>query len=287
MIFGLLLALLQTPVWSVEPGGAATVGDTVRLVRRLSAPPDVQVRLRPLSSSPLLEPLSAPRAAYAEGALTILYTVAFFEPGTHTLPMPDAELLYTDGRVEAVPGDSALVNVASVLPAEDPPPPPLPARATLERHLTSPAPLVGLVLGVLLLTVLGGVLWRRVGPRPTRAAPAARRPAPPIERWIAAGEPRAVAAVTADHLRERIAAAAPEAGRHLDTDECLDALRAADRQLPLRDLSDVLHALERARFSPAVPSDVLGLVERALHLVHEIEMVPAGEEHAELAEVVE
>ncbi len=283
MIIGLLLALLQAPVWSVEPGGAATVGDTVRLVRRLSAPPDVQVRLRPLSSSPLLEPLSAPRAAYAEGALTILYTVAFFEAGSHTLPMPDAELLYTDGRVEAVPGGLASVTITSVLPADDPPPPPLPARATLERHLTSPAPLAGLVLVVLVLAVLGGALWRRAGPRPPRGAAAARRPAPPIERWIAAGEPRAVAAVTADHLRERLAAAVPVAGRHLDTDECLDALRAADRQLPLRELSDVLHALERARFSPAVPSDVLELVERALHLVHEVETVPESDEPPEEA----
>ncbi len=265
-----LLLALQMPTWTVTPV-PATVGDTVRLVRRVRTAPDVQARLRSLDATALVEPLSAPRAAYAEGALTILYTVALFAPGEHAVAMPDAELLYPDGRVETLTGDTVMINVATVLPAGDPLPPALPARAPLERRLQRSIPLAGLVLGVLALG-LGWAAWRRRDrPRPRSRTASDVRPDPPIGNWMEAGEPRAVAAVTADRLRAHIARVAPEAGRHLDTDECISVLEASDHPLPMRELTEVLRSLERARFSPAVPSDVVELVQRAERVSRELE----------------
>ncbi len=264
MIVLFAVAVLQLSTWVVSPV-YVTVGDTVRLVRRVSAAPDVQARLRPLNATPALEPLSQPRAAYAEGDLTMLYSVALFEPGRHAIAMPPAELLYPDGRVETIPGDTAWIEVASVIPAEDTLPTPRAAADPLVRNPSRMVPLLvlfGLVLGA---AAAWGVARRRTRPRPgpgdgdVDVEPAE----PPIERWATAGESRAVAAVTADRLREHIAQLVSRAGRHLDTEECMQVLHDEVPEWPLRETGDVLRALERARFAPAVPSDVVEVVEQA------------------------
>jgi hypothetical protein len=262
----LLLAALQLSTWAVSPGHV-TVGDTVRLVRRVSAAPDVQARLRPLAATPALEPLTPPRAAYAEGDLTMLYTVALFEPGSHAIAMPPAELLYPDGRVETIPGDTARIEVASVLPADDTLSlEPAPAAEALVRHPTRLVPLLVLFGVVVGAAATWGVARRRTRPRPGTGDPDVPPAEPPIERWVAAGESRAVAAVTADGLRQHIAQLIPRAGRYLDTEECLRVLHNEVPEWPLRETGDLLRALERARFAPAVPSDVVELVEQADHL---------------------
>jgi hypothetical protein len=45
----------------------------------------------------------------------------------------------------------------------------------------------------------------------------------------------------------------------------------------MRELTEVLRSLERARFSPAVPSDVAELVERAERVSRELEPPPVEE----------
>jgi hypothetical protein len=262
MIVLFAVAVLQLSTWVVSPV-YVTVGDTVRLVRRISAAPDVQARLRPLSSTPALEPLTQPRAAYAEGDLTMLYSVALFEPGRHAIAMPAAELLYPDGRVETIPGDTAWIEVTSVIPAQDTLPTPRAAAEPLVRNPSRVIPLLvlfGLVLGA---AAAWGVARRRTRPRPGPDGVDVELAEPPIERWVTAGESRAVAAVTADRLREHIAQLIPRAGRHLDTEECLRVLNDEVPEWPLRETGDVLRALERARFAPAVPSDVVEVVEQA------------------------
>jgi hypothetical protein len=262
MIVLFAVAVLQLSTWVVSPA-YVTVGDTVRLVRRISAAPDVQARLRPLSATPALEPLTQPRAAYAEGDLTMLYSVALFEPGRHVIAMPPAELLYPDGRVETIPGDTAWIEVASVIPAEDTLPTPWAAADPLVRNPSRVIPLLvlfGLVLGA---AAAWGVARRRTRPRPGPGGVDVELAEPPLERWVTAGESRAVAAVTADRLREHIAQLIPQAGRHLDTEECLRVLNDEVPEWPLRETGEVLRALERARFAPAVPSDVVEVVEQA------------------------
>jgi hypothetical protein len=258
----LLLVALQLSTWAVSPGHV-TVGDTVRLVRRVSAAPDVQARLRPLAATLALEPLSPPRAAYAEGELTMLYTVALFEPGIHAIAMPSAELLYPDGRVETIPGDTARIEVGSVIPAEDTLPAPQAAAQPLTRYPSRWIPLLVLFAVVLAAAAAWGVVRRRTRPRPGPGDADVTPAEPPVERWVAAGESRAVAAVTADRLRQYIAQMIPRAGRYLDTEECLRVLHDEVPEWPLRETGDLLRALERARFAPAVPTDVVELVEQA------------------------
>ncbi|NIM48317.1 MAG: hypothetical protein GTN62_01595 [Gemmatimonadales bacterium] len=270
-----LLVLLQTSTWAVSPD-RVTVGDTVRLVRRITTAPDVQARLQPLVASVAVEPLSAPRAAWAEGTLTILYTVALFDSGRQAVAMPPSELLYPDGRVETLAGDTAWVNVVSVLPVQDTLPSPMPSLEPIARELTRTAPLVGLVLAVIGATVVWGFARRRTRPRPGAADEEVEAVGPAVDRWVSAGESRAVAAVTADRLRERVAALLPDAGRHLDTEECVEVLRRVDPGWPVRELTDILRALERARFSPAVPSDVLEVVDQADNLMERL-VAPAVE----------
>ena len=67
---------------------------------------------------------------------------------------------------------------------------------------------------------------------------------------------RRPAAVAAERLRARIARLVPRADRALSAEECISVLEEERPDLPLRDLADTLRALERARFAPAVPSDV-------------------------------
>jgi hypothetical protein len=262
MIVLFAVAVLQMSTWVVSPV-YVTVGDTVRLVRRVNAAPDVQARLRPLSATPALEPLTRPRAAYAEGDLTMLYTVALFEPGGHAIAMPPAELLHPDGRVETIPGDTAWIEVASVIPAEDTLPMPRAAADPLVRNPSGVIPLLVLFGFVLGAAAAWGVARRRTRPRPGPGDVEIEPAEPPIERWATAGESRAVAAVTADRLRQHIAQLIPRAGRHLDTEECLHVLNDEVPEWPLRETGEVLRALERARFAPAVPSDVVDVVEQA------------------------
>jgi len=112
-MIALLLALtLQGGSWTVRPD-RPTVGDTVRLVRTLSAPAGVRARLQPLERSETVEALELPTSGYDEGGVTVQYTVALFAPGRRAVVMPEIELLYPDGRVESVPADSVWVTVTS------------------------------------------------------------------------------------------------------------------------------------------------------------------------------
>lgn len=261
-MIALVAALVQAATWSVVPE-APTVGDTVRLVRRLSVPPGVQPRVRPLPGSEAVVALAGPQATYADGVLTVVYTLAAFEPGPHEVALPDAELLFPDGRVETVRGGTIVVRIRSVLPRDAGPPEPKPSLGPLPRAPTRAAPLIVLVGAALGMTVLWGVARRRTGPRPAPLEDPVTSSTVPIDRWVAAGEPRAVAAATADRARAWIAAHVPDAGRQLDTDTCLAVLRSRRPEWPLHELADLLRSLERARFAPAVPTDVMIVVDQA------------------------
>jgi hypothetical protein len=119
--------------------------------------------------------------------------------------------------------------------------------------------MVGTVLAV---TGFWGVTRRRVKSAEREVTPRTPEPAAPLMRWVSAGEGRAVAAVAADRLRSRIAELEPEADRALSTDECVKILETKQPGWPLAELAEALHGLERARFAPAIPSDVALLVDQ-------------------------
>jgi hypothetical protein len=254
--------LLQGGGWTVRPAGP-TVGDTVRLERVVPAPPGAVGRARALTADELVEPLRAPEIRPTDRGLLVRYTVAFFAPGRHELPMPALEVVHPDGGVELVLGDTALVVVRAVVPDTADAPDVRDARTPLGRVAREPLPVVLLGGGTAAVLVLWAVLRRRRGPTPGPAEPPVPAPEVPLLRWLAAGERRAVATLAMQRLRLRLEATVPDAGRGLALAECLEVVGAARPDWPLRELSDVLTALERARFAPLAGDDLTELVDRA------------------------
>ena len=114
------------------------------------------------------------------------------------------------------------------------------------------------------LALASGMLLRRRRPRKVATAgPTAAEPETPDARWLAAGEPKAVAARAAARLRAAVARAVPEAHPALSTAECLAVVAARAPALPLRDLRDVLTALDQVDFATAHGADVGALAQRA------------------------
>jgi hypothetical protein len=94
-------------------------------------------------------------------------------------------------------------------------------------------------------------------------------------RWLAVGERRAVATLAMDRLRARIGAGVPQASPGLALAECLALAQAARPDWPMRELGELLAALERARFAPLAADDLAELIDRADVLVERLEADPA------------
>jgi len=95
-------------------------------------------------------------------------------------------------------------------------------------------------------------------------------PEVPDERWLAAGEPKAVAARATRRLRAAVAAAVPAAHHALVTAECLAAVEREAPKAPLRELGDVLGAMDQVAYATAHGVDVAALAERARRLAGEL-----------------
>ena len=257
----LLLALQVQSAWTVAPV-AATVGDTVRISRRVVSDADVQARIQPLADDAVIVQLSDPRAAFAEGTLGIQYTVAAFAPGTLAVAMPDAELLFPDGRTELVPGDTAWIIVESVL--TDSASTPRAVMGPIDRSERRLWPLAALLFGAVGSTVVWGALRRRQG-RPDRVEDDVgdETLSPPVDRWIATGEGRAATAYITHRLREVLATLVPAATRQLDTEAVLDVLARERPDLPVGQIESVLCGLDRARFAPAAIDEFVDVIDRA------------------------
>jgi hypothetical protein len=247
--------------WTASPP-AVTVGDTVYLSRTLPAALRVRARPQPLPSTPVVEPLAEPVVEQRGDVLEVRYAVAVFEPGPQRIAMPSIELSYADGNTETVLGDTAIVRVRSVLPPGDSLPPPRTSLAPLPRHRRHRAPVVVLVSLVAAGVGAWAISRKRVSPRPRPPAPDAPAPAAPLRTWVEAGELRAGAAALAGLLRRTIAGLEPAADAGRSTEALLAVLRRRCPGWPLEEIEDVLRALERARFAPAVPHDVLLLEEQ-------------------------
>ena len=248
-----------------------TVGDTIWLERMVPAAPGWRVRVAKLDPGPLSEPLGDPVVVRVAGGWTVRYPVVAWAPGVVATEMPPLWRLGPDGSADSLPGGTATFRVASVIPDTVPTPTPRPALAPLRLSRRTPLPaLAGLLLSAGMLVAL--VAWRR---RPPRAA----LPGPDLEldpetgdaRWVAAGEPRAVAARAANRLRGALAHAVPEAHGALSTSECLAVVERARPDAPLRQLRELLGALDQVAFATAHGVDVGPLAARARALADELE----------------
>ena len=256
----------QASVWTVSPS-VASVGDTVRLTRRVSAEPEVRSTVLPIGPTVAYTPLSEPIVAYSEGGVVIRYQLAFFVTGDQAVPMPDLEFDYPDGRINVVSGDTAWVHVRSVLPSNDSLPPPQPSLGPISRVQRSLTPAIIITSVVCGLLMAWALLRRRTQPRPAWSGATHQAVDVPLQQWIMAGESKAVVGAVSDRLRDVIECVLPAAGRQLSTGEFINVVERNRPDWPIRDIQDVLRSLDRGLYAPAVPSDLALLVDQVDDLV--------------------
>lgn len=251
-------------------GPPATVGDTVWLSRTVRVPPGHVVRAAEWDPSEPIELLGRARLETTGDSARISYPAVIWRPGRHLIELPGPLLLGPGGTVDSLPGQRVRVEIMSVLPPvpADSALPPQPRAALVSREVVTPTPLAILWAAALIVLLPVHLWWRRTG-KPSRPQQLPIRPEaldPPLARWADAGEYRAVAGVSAVRLRaavaERVAAAHPG----LDTERLLAELAAARPEWPLEELSELLRALDDARFGATPARDALALSHSTLEL---------------------
>jgi hypothetical protein len=266
-----LALLLQATSWTAAPL-QPTVGDTIRLERSVITAPGWRVRAGKLEANTNAESLGDPAVLAASGGWTVRYLIVAWVPGNLALNMPPLWRLGPDGTADSLPGGTATFHVASVIPDSVRSPAPQPSLGPLRLARANPIPAVAaVVLAAGILIAL--IAWRRRSPRlvaPPEGPPIATDPDVADERWLAAGEPKAVAARAAQRLRSAIAQVVPEAHEALSTSECLAVVERARPKAPLRELRDLLTTLDQVAFATAHGVDVGPVAVRARALAREL-----------------
>lgn len=225
-----------------------TVGDTLWASRRLTVPAGVALRPRPARAAGPVEPLGAPEVLLVEGEVVIRYPLVAWEPGRHTVTLPGAILVRDDGWSDTLPDWTAVLEVASVLPAGPRDSLPVqPAAGLVPRTGRSPLPV--LLLGALAILGLAPLhwIWRRRGPPVVAATRHPARPSPALlATWADRGELRA--AIEGWRL-------------HLET-------RSGGQPDPAA--ASLLEELRQARYGPRPDAELAELCRRAAGLSGEV-----------------
>lgn len=272
---GVLIALawrLAAPVdspWVVTPA-APTVGDTIWLERIVTMGPEWRLKPGPFENQGDVVPLGDPLLARGLGGDTVRYPVVAWTAGPHHFRLPTLWLIGVGGRSDSLAGGAADVTVRSVLPADGSRPAP---KALLPPLDSGPAslwpPLLAAILGT--IGLVAGVRLRRRGPRPTQApADFVTAGDVPDDRWLAAGEPKAVAARATRALRQALARVIPEALESLPVREALDAAEGRMPGATFRRVRDALLALEQVSYAVAHGTDVQRVAIEARELAREL-----------------
>jgi hypothetical protein len=239
--------------------------------RAIVVPPGWGVRASRLEATADVEPLGDPGVRASATGWVVQYPVVVWTPGVHRLVVPALWRLAPDGRADSTPGGTASVVVASVLPDTTPRPEPRGELGPLRAPHHDPVPPLLATLGAAGL-IGAAVAWRRRSPRAAVASPRAPpEPEVPDARWLAAGEPKAVAARAIWRLRVALSQAVPAAHPALSTEECLAALERAHSPTARRaDLRDLLEQLDRVAFASAPSGDVAALATLARRVAREL-----------------
>ncbi|HEV8264601.1 MAG TPA: hypothetical protein VGQ06_06595 [Gemmatimonadales bacterium] len=265
------LGAAQGAGWVTAPA-RPTVADTVWLARLVPAGPGWWVRAGKLPATPVGEPLADPAVGptVGGGGWTVRYAMVVWTPGPMVVEMPPVWRLGPDGSADSLPGGTASFTVASVIPDSAAAPAPRPALAPLRVARRTPLPALAALLfsaGVLVAVIA----WRRRLPRSAAAGlDLMLDPEVGDERWVAAGEPKAVAARAVSQLRDALARAVPEAHAALSTPECLEVVERTRPGAPIRELRELLGALDQVAFATAHGTDVVSLAARARALAERL-----------------
>jgi hypothetical protein len=268
MLAMLVLSLVQGGAWSSRPP-QPSVGDTVWIERAVPAPAGWRLRPGRLTPGENYEPLTDPVVLRDESGWLVRYGVVMWAPGAVTVTPPPVWRLGPAGEADSLEGGSLAVQVRSVIPDTLTAPEPKPALAPLWPDMRRPiAPAAAILVAG--LTLAGGVLWRRRGPRslPDPATPSRGEPIDDA-RWIAAGEARAVGARVAAELRRALTRVVPAAHPALSTFEVLAITARELPQVEQKELSAVLTALDQVGFAVVHGAEIRDLAKRARALARE------------------
>jgi hypothetical protein len=264
MMILMLLALQGTP----------TVGDTVWVSRTVALPAGWSARAPAWDPGGVVELLGRAVVEVLGDSVRVRYPLVVWQPGSHVVEVPGPVLLSPRGEVDSVRLSRVTITVASVLPAVPPDSvlQPQPPTGIIPRPVTSIVPLL-ILWGVAALLMLPLHWWwrRRGTPAPPGDRPEPTASGPPVARWAAAGEFRAVAAAGMLTLKETVARRVPDANPTLGTDAWLAVLRARKPAWPLDELGQVLHEIDGSRFAPLTKGDALELYQRTRALCSRIE----------------
>lgn len=263
------LALPADSQWIVAPA-APTVGDTVWLTRAVSLAPGWRIKAAPFETQGDVAPLGDPVIVGVAGGVVVRYAVVAWTAGVHHLRLPPLWLVGAEGGSDSLAGGGADVTVRSVIPPDSTHPAPkalLPPVDPRGDSVWPPLAAAGVGLAALVLAVR----VRRRGPRATQPpAEFVTGGGAPDERWLAAGEPKAVAARAARVLREALARAVPEAGEPLPVREALEAAEGRMPGATFRRVRDTLLALDQVSYAVAHGTDVAQVAAEARTLAREL-----------------
>ncbi len=263
-----MMALLLLALQQGLPAGAPTVGDTIWISRTVAVPRGGAVR--PASWNPTgdVEALGPARVSPRGDSAEIAYPAVAWLAGQHTVDVPGPLLLLEGGGVDSLPAQRVVLTVASVLPPNREPAQLAiqPPAETVTRDARTWRPLALMLLAAIALVLPLQVWWRRRGKAPP-AAPRQRPPVLPLARWADLGESRLVLGAATASLRDAIARGAPSAEPGLDVATCIERVRAERPDWPADELSELLGALEEARFTPEAFPDASGLADWAQALM--------------------
>lgn len=221
--------------------GRPTVGDTTTVVYRVSVPPGALVQPRAPSDTTIATVLGAPVVTREGDSVRVAFTITLWAPGRHTLVLPGAIVVRSDGGIDTLPDSRVLIDVASVLPTGRPVATVTPkqARSWVARADRTLIPWAVAAAVLILVTAAAVWHWRRRGPVPAVRPP---RPSPGPDHarlvtWIAAGETRLVV-------------------QHLE-----HALRGRD------DAADWVERAAAVRFAPEATAELAALADEGLRLL--------------------
>ncbi len=174
--------------------GRVTVGDTLTIVHRITAPPGAVVQVRAPEDSTLATLVGAPVISREGDSVRIAYTVAVWAPGRNDLVMPGPVVIAMNGRVDTLASAHVMLDVRSLLPAGQSliKVPPRPAHSWVPRADLTVMPFAILLPLALVLIAVLHWRWRRRGHPKTAGAPVPRPlvDRARLDRWLDAGESR-------------------------------------------------------------------------------------------------